>query len=233
MKKFDSSTKTFLALVGFMILIKFFDLIFDPNKIFPGRVAIFSWIEILIVLFFGGLGLICYKKIGLPKFWNEKFKTKKSVFSSIGLGLGFALVFVLYDFVARIGDISVGWPLSPVFYIWGAISAEATYRLFAIGCFSWLFGNFILKKRYKVQVYWVFAIIFSGIAVFSMLSAFSIPEVPLVKPSMCLFVLLGGLVFVSEMVAFKLMKVYGFLSNLIFRLSFYSVWHVAWPIIIY
>ena len=70
-KRLDSSTKIFLGLIGIMILIKLFDIIFNPNKIFPGRTAVFSWLEIGITLFFGGLGLLCYKKFGLPDFLKK------------------------------------------------------------------------------------------------------------------------------------------------------------------
>ncbi len=216
-----------------MIIIKLFDLIFNPNKVFPGRTAVFSFLEILIVLFFGGIGLLCYKKIGLPEFLNKKFKTKKAILISIGLGLGFALLFAIYDSIAKIGDMSVGLPISILFYIWGAIASESIFRLFAIGCFSWFFGNLILRKKYNKQVYWILAVIFSGIAVFSMLSAFSIPDVPLNRPNDSLFIVLGCLVFVSELAAFKLLKKYGFLSPLIFRLSFYLIWHMIWPVVFY
>jgi len=36
--------KTFLGLVLVMILIKLFDIFFNPNKIFPGRTDVFSWV---------------------------------------------------------------------------------------------------------------------------------------------------------------------------------------------
>ena len=232
-REISKSTQIFIGFVIVMILIKIVDIIFNPNKIFAGRIEMFPWQEILLVLILGGLGLWGYKQINLPKFLNEKFKTKKALWTSIGLGLGFAIIFVIYDSFVRIGNISVGLPISILFYIWGAIVSESIYRLFAIGFFGWIFGNLIFKRRYNKQIYWILAIIFSGIAAFSMLAAFSLPGVPLVKPSTFLFILLGGLVFISELVSFNLLKKYGFLSSLLFRLSFYSIWYIIWPVIFY
>jgi len=82
-------------------------------------------------------------------------------------------------------------------------------------------------------VFWIVATILSLVATFGMLSAFSNPEIPLNMPNPFLFALMGVLVLTSELGAFKLLKKYGFLSSLIFRLSFYSIWHIIWPFIFY
>ncbi len=227
------SKNIFLALVTVMILIKLFDLIFNPNKVFPGRVAVFSWVEILVVLILGIIGLLLYKKIKLPKFDNKKIRQSKTLLYSIGFGLVFSTILVIIDFFAKIGDISVGLPLAPLFYIWGAISSEVIFRLFGISLFIWLFGNIILKKKYKEKVYWIGAIVLSLLATTTMLSAFSNPSIIINKPSTFLLTLFGLVTFLTEMFAFKLLKKYGFLSNLIFRLSFYLVWHIIWPLAFY
>ncbi|MCP3682865.1 MAG: hypothetical protein GY861_09265 [bacterium] len=223
--------KVFFVLIGLMVLIKAIDMIFDPNKIFDGRTAVFSWIELAITLALGTAGIFFYNKLGFPVFLNKRFKTKKTIFTSIGLGLGFALLFVIYDSIARIGDISVGLPISILFYIWGAISSETIFRLFAIGLFTWI--GALIFKNHKNKVYWTVAGILSFFAAFSMLSAFLNPDIPLNMPNPFLFGLLGILVISSELAAFKLLKKYGFLSSLIFRISFYSIWHIVWPYIFY
>jgi len=232
-KEMKNSASVFLILIAVMILIKIFDLVFNPNKVFFGRTAVFSWIEILIIFALGILGLFFYNKVGLLKFLNKEIKKKKTILTSIGLGLGFSLVFVIYDLFVKIGNINVGLPTGIFFYIWGAISTETIFRIFAIGIFSWLIGNLILKKKYNKQVYWIIAIILSLVAAFSMTSAFSNPEIPLNPTPNILILVLGALVFASELTAFKLLKKYGFLSPLIFRLSFYSIWHIIWPVIFY
>ena len=140
-------------------------------------------------------------------------------------------MFVIYDSIVRIGDISVGLPISVLFYIWGAVSSETIFRLFSIGFFSWL--GALIFKNHKSKVYWTVASALSLFAALSMLSAFSNPDIPLNNPGHFLLALLGILVFLSEMASFNLLKRYGFLSSLIFRFSFYSIWHIIWPALAY
>lgn len=233
MTKSTNSNRNYLVLVGLigiMIIIKLFEIIFNPNNIFPGRTASFSIIEIIITLIFGIMGIFLYNKIELPPFWNEKIKRNNIFLLSIGYGVAFAILFTLYDSFAKIGDISVGLPIALLFYIWGAISSEVIFRLFGIGLLTWV-GYLFFKKR--EIVFWTSASILSFIAAAGMLSAFSNPDIPLTKPNNFLFIVLGALVFSSEMFAFKLLKKYGFISNLLFRLGFYSIWHILWPILFY
>jgi len=69
----------FFGLIGIMMLIKIFDIIFNPNKIFPGRIVVFSVIELLITLALGTAGQFFYNRIEVPELLNEKIKTRKII----------------------------------------------------------------------------------------------------------------------------------------------------------
>ena len=230
MKKEEFPSKIIFALITIMILIKIFDAIFNPNKTFSGRTAAFLWIEIITVTILGLLGSFLYKKIKLPELNRIN---KKAILTSALYGIGFGILFVTYDSIAKIGYMSVGFPLSIIFYIWGAITSEVIFRLFAISLFVFLISNFLFKKKYNKQVYWTGAVILSLITAISMLMAFTNPEIPLNKPTPILYATLGILVFASEIFSFKLLKKNGFLSPLTFRLSFYLIWHIIWPPLFY
>ena len=217
----------FGSLIGLMVLIKIFDLVFNPNKIFPGRIAVFPWLEILITLVLGIIGLFLYKKTRLPGF--EEIRKRKAIIISIGAGLGFSILLVIIDAFARIGDISVGWPLSIIFYIWGSISTEIIFRLFAISLIVWLFSNVIFRKKHNTQIYWIGSAILSLIVVASMVMGL----MQIANLSILTLLLIGIIVIISELASFKLLRKYGFLSNLVFRMSFYLIWHILWPVVFY
>lgn len=227
------STKVFLLIVLVLVGIKAYDLIFEPNKIFPGRTAIFSEIELLLIILGGFLGMYLGRKIRLPEVWNENIRNLKGVVRPILIGLIFGGLLIIFDYFARIGDINVGWPLSVPFYLWGAVSTEVILHYLPLTAVTWLIGSIILRERYNDIVYWTLGVLLSLFAVSSMLMAFSIPEIPLNNPGTIMLTVLGVITFVSELAAIKIIKEWGLVSAIIYRLSIYSLWHIIWPLIIY
>ena len=222
-----SSKIFFLSLMMIMLLIKLFDLIFNPNKIFPGRIASFPFIELVMVGILGVLGLLMYKRLGFPDFETV---LGRPILLTVSLGLLFSLFLALIDSFAVIGNLSVGYPLSILFYTWGAISTEIILKLFLITFLVWLISIVVFRRKYQEPVFWICAVLASFLVTFGMLGVISNLETP-VAPFF-LF-LIGLIVFSSEIVSFKLFKELGFLSSLIFRFSFYLIWHILWPLVFY
>jgi hypothetical protein len=219
--------RIFIGIIGLLLLVKLLDLAFPISAAGP-RQASYPWVELLLIAALGWLGIILAERINIPKMWNRKFLKCPISFFYAGIGIGAA--FMLYDSIAHIGDISVGLPASLLFYIWGAVSTEVIMHLFPVAFLTWLFGFFI---RQKDILFWVFASIVSVVSAASMLAAFGNPAIPLVKPGIALLGLLGIMVFAAEMVSFRLLKGYGLLASIIYRLSFYLVWHIIWPFVYY
>ncbi len=213
----------FYGLLGLMVLIKLSDILFGFPKEFAGRTAVFPWLELIIALAFGLVGIHYYAKTILPKFLKDKLTVGFSFF----LGVGFGGAFALYDYIFILGDMSVGWPTSIPFYLWGAILTEILFRLFAISLLFWL-GTLVFKY-YPKQVFWAAASVLSFAAVVMMLVVLT----NLQMTGTYALGALGLLIFLSEMASFYLLQKAGFLSSLLFRIGFYSVWHILWPIIFY
>lgn len=229
----SKTIKTVLSLSFVMILIKIFDILVSPNHFFEGRIAYFSWIELLLVLV---LGLIAGKlsvNTNIPNMWDDRIENRKRFLEPLFIGILIGIIFVVFDSFLKIGDISVGWPLSPIFYIWGAISQELLFHFFPMVVLIWFFVNKLFKGKYYNQIYWSAAAILSLTSAISMFLSFGNPMISLVAKYIFVPFLIGIIVFITEMILFGMMKKYGFISSLFARLGFYSIWHVIWPVIFY
>ena len=229
----DQQEKTISGMIAGMLLIKLFDMMISPNHIFPGRTAEFSWIELLIVAILGLLAVKLSGKTDIPDMWNETIRNKKGIIASFGLGSILGLCFVAFDFFFKIGDINVGWPLSILFYTWGGISQEIIMHYFPLVLLLWIFVTKIFRGKYYTIIYWIISLAISIISAIGMVGAFGNPNIPLDAKYTFVPAVIGFLVFVSELILFKMMKRYGFIASLCTRFGFYAVWHVIWPIVFY
>lgn len=228
----NQNFRILMSLVAIMAIIKIYDLILDPNRIYNGRNAVFPLNELIAVFVFGIVGLMMYHRLGLPGFIKGLNKGRVLLLS-FTTGLGFAIIFVIFDSFARIGDMSVGLPTGMFFYLWGAISTEVIMRLFAFSFLAYIIGVLFMKGKHEDRVFSVVASIISLISAIMMILAFFNPITGLNNPGNIMLGILGILVFVSELYAFSLFKKYGLVSTLIYRIGFYLVWHILWPIVAY
>ncbi|NPV50823.1 MAG: hypothetical protein HPY60_06455 [Candidatus Methanofastidiosum sp.] len=233
MKKISVRDKTFLILIGIMLVIKLFDIIFSPNHIYPGRIASFSWIEIALAFILGYIGIRISDKVGIPSMWDPKVSNKNRFLLPIVVGILIGVIFITFDYYAKIGNMSVGFPLSILFYLWGGIYSEAVLHLFPVTLLVFLFSSKLLKGRYNKEVYWIFSVLLGLTSAFGMVMAFSIPGVPIHASSVYVIYSIGFLIFITELTVLYILRKYGFLSAISTRLSFYLIWHIIWPLIFY
>jgi hypothetical protein len=233
MSKLSTSDKIFVGIILILISIKLFDIIVSPNHIYPGRVASFSWVEIGLVAIFGFMGLKLSEITGFPAMWDQEISNKQRFLYPVIVGLLFGLIFMLFDSQASIGDMSVGFPLSILFYLFGGIFSEIVLHIFPVTFLIWLISNVVLKKKIQNQVFWVAAIGISLFDAISMIMAFNNPNIPLQISSTFLMIVLAFLIFINELVTLYFFRIYGFLSPIVLRLSFYLMWHIIWPVLFY
>ena len=112
-----------LGLLAVMLLIKVFDILVAPEHSYSGRVAGFPWLELALTLGLGLVGAILAARTDILRIMpaNRPGATLARALIAGGI-LGAALAGL--DAWLRIGDINVGLPLAPIFYLWGAISQE-------------------------------------------------------------------------------------------------------------
>lgn len=222
---------SFLAvLIGLMLMIKAFDVFVSPNHIYPGRTAAFPWIEIALTGGAGLVGAVLAARSPAVKVWPEG---PHFALPALGLGLALGVALAAIDAWLRIGDINVGLPLAPLFYLWGGISQEVLTHFAPVALVIGLLSFATASQRAQAAAFWAVALAMSVIAALGMMSAFQNPDIPLSQSTSAAPMVIGAAVLVIELALFAMMWARGLAASLLMRLGFYAVWHIAWPALAY
>ena len=221
LKKNKESLSILKILAIGLIAIKILDLVLSPNHIFEGRIASFGWIDILLSIILGGVGIILWKKIGYPEEDVKKTEKTDYIFMPLLVGLSFGIMFVIFDNFAKMGDMNVGFPTSILFYTFGAVTTELITHVFPIAFIVYFARKIKLIENYPKEIFLVAAI------------ALSDPSIPINIDSQLHAGILMLMIFTTELFSISLFKKYGIVSPIVFRLGFYLIWHIIWPNIIY
>lgn len=223
MRTLPRSTKTYLALVLFLIAVKLLFLAFPANFPLRDQEGAFSWLTITIVSVLGFIGLMLSRRAGFPDFWEAAISHRQRFLIPALIGLLYGGVTILYDLRSP-EPVHLKLPWSIAFYAYGATLLEIVLRLFAVTFLVWLISNVILRGRWQTQVFWLAAVI---AALYEPL-----PSLTKIFNTGGMFAALGTLVstplFAGNLVAAYLFRKYGFLAALTMRLSFYLVWHLIY-----
>jgi hypothetical protein len=167
--------------------------------------------------------------MGLPGLWDASISTRKRLLLPALVGLGLGIVnLTLQAFTgsaqvmagaAHVSSINVAFPASLLFYSGGAIILEALYRLVLITLPLWLIANLILRKRGQTQVFWVLALLTSALEPAEQMS--------FLAGHLELMLVSGIAIYGMNVFEFHLLRRYGFLAPLVFRLALYLVWHIV------
>jgi len=227
------SLAIYLALMGYLVLVKVVLELGSVEVIVPAQTALFSWPMIGFLALAGGCAVWLAPRTGLPDLWDPSIPPRKWLLlpAAVGLGLGvLSLVFAAFSGSAQImaeaanvPSISVPFPESIVFYSGGAIVVEALYRLIPITLTLWLIANVIMRKRGQTTVFWILAVLTSAVEPAGLVGFLAgHPEVILV-----MVVATFGMNIFEAYLFWR----YGLLAPLAFRLAFYLVWHVVGGVI--
>lgn len=115
----------------------------------------------------------------------------------------------------------------------GGLFSEIVLHIFPVTVLIYVFSNKAMKNSYQKQVFWLAAATVSIFGAVSMYMAFHNPTIPLNQISNISMLILMLLIFVQEMVILYIFRLYGFISPIVMRLSFYMLWHVFWPLVFY
>lgn len=217
------STKTYLALVLFLVAVKLIFLAFPTNFPLADQEGAFSWQTIALVSALGFLGLMLSRRAGFPDFWEASISHRQRFLIPALVGLVYGLVTILYD-LRHPAPVHLELPSSIPFYAYGATFLEILLRLFAVTFLVWLISNVILRGKWQTQVFWLAAIVAAlyeplpGLTdIFNTRGMLAAVGVLLTTP-----------LFAGNLVAAYLYRKYGFLAALTMRLSFYLAWHMIY-----
>jgi hypothetical protein len=219
----------YLALMVYLVLVKVVVSLASVKVIVASQAELFSWPLIGFVALAGGISVWLGPRVGLPGLWDASISTRKRFLLPVLVGLGLGVVnLTLQAFTglvqvltaaANVSSINVAFPASLLFYSGGAIILEALYRLILITLPLWLIANVILRKRGHSQVFWVLALLTSALEPAEQMS--------FLAGHLGLMLVMGGVAYVMNVFEAHLLRRYGFLAPLVFRLAYYLVWHVV------
>lgn len=220
------------APVGIMLLVKLADLALSPEHVYPGRVAAFPWIELGLTLLAALLGAWLAARTDVVQLWPRAAAGRVFLLAlALGAGLGAGLAGL--DLALRIGDINVGLPLAPLFYLWGGISQETLSHFAPVAIIVGLVTLLTGSRTAQTVSFSIVAVAMALIAALGMASAFQNPDIPLNQTTPAAPILIGAAVFCVELALFAMFAARGFIAALVMRLGFYAVWHIAWPALAY
>lgn len=170
---------------------------------------------------------------GFAPLWVSERSGYRRFAAPVAGGLLFGGGMVAIDLFASIGDIHADVPISLLNYYVGGLFSEVMFRLIPIGFAVWLLANRVLGRQWQKHVFWVAAL-----------------TVGLYEPAVSWQIITdpaGPIQFGSQVAAFAFVVVAyglnvlaayffwtrGFLAALGLRWSFYAIWHIAWPSVMY
>jgi hypothetical protein len=219
----------YLVLMVYLILVKIVLSLASVKVIAASQEELFRWPLIGVLVLAGGISVWLGPRMGLPGLWDASISTRKRLLlpAVVGLGLG-AVNLALQAFTgyvhvlaaaAHVSSINVAFPASLLFYSAGAIILEAIYRLILITLPLWLIANVILRKRGQTQVFWVLALLTSALE--------PAAQMTFLAGHLELMLVAGVALYGMNVFEADLLRRYGFLAPLVFRVALYVVWHIV------
>lgn len=226
MKKLSTSTKIYLWLVAFLVVVKVVFLLFPAA--FPGadQVSAFYWTTIFVVASMGFVGLALSRRAGFPDIWDARVPNRQRFLIPALVGLVYGVETVLRD-LANPSPVHLKLPHSVPFYAYGAVLLEVMLRLFAVTFLTWLISNVMLRGRWQTPAFWVAAV---AAALYEPLPYIreELSAAPAIADPSVIIKWATEPLFIANVVSAYLYRKYGFLAPLVMRLSFYLVWHIVY-----
>ena len=214
-----------LTLAGIKLLFQFY-----PGD-FPGRdqAAAFTWTLVASIVLIGLAGLFADRAARLPDPFADIDRERSGALWAAGTGVLYGLVtiaiYVWHPVASPLGNGS-GWdhmalPWSLAFYTFGAIFLEFLLRLGALCTLFWLIHVVVLRRRFRLFVFWTLAAIVALYEIWPYMA----PVAQAQDWSATALLLLQPL-YLSNVLEAGLLLRYGWFAPIVFRLAFYLVWHI-------
>ncbi len=201
----------------------------DHPTDFPleAQASAFEWRLLLTLASCGLFGLLLAPYARFPDMWDRAVPHRKRLLVPVVWGVLYGLVTVVRDLPNPSGD-HLYYPASLPFYAFGAVFLEILLRLFGLTLITWLIGEVLLMGRLRNAAFWVANVVTSLYEplphVWEDLQRVEQPvQVPVTLVNWAFQPL-----FLSNLLTGYLYRRFGFLTAVLFRLSFYAVWHIGY-----
>jgi hypothetical protein len=222
-----ASFVTFGLLVATLVAGKLYFV--DHPTAFPleAQAGAFDWRMLVTIVSCGLFGLMLAPYARFPDMWDRAVKHRHRLVVPVVWGIVYGLVTVVRDMPNPTGD-HLYYPASVPFYAYGAVFTEILLRLFGVTLITWLIGEVLLMGHLRNAAFWVANVVTSLYEplphVWEDLQQVEYPvQVPATLVNWAFHPL-----FLSNLLTGYFYRRFGFLTAVLFRVSFYAVWHVGY-----
>ena len=222
-----ASLVTYALLAATMVWAKLYFI--DHPTSFPleSQATAFEWRILLAVASCGLFGLMLAPYARFPDMWDRAVKHRNRLLVPVVWGIVYGLVTVARD-LPNPSEIHLHYPASIPFYAYGAVFLEILLRLFGVTLLTWLIGEVLLMGYLRSVAFWVANVVTSLYEPLPHLWAdLQQVEQPVQVPATVVNWAFHPL-FLSNLLTGYLYRRFGFLTAVLFRMSFYAVWHVGY-----
>lgn len=222
-----ASFVTYGLMVATLIGAKLYFLDHPTDFPLEAQASAFEWRLLLTLASCGLFGLVIAPHARFPDMWDRTVQHRKRLLVPLVWGILYALVTIIRDLPSPTGD-HLYYPASLPFYAFGAVFLEVMLRLFGITLITWLIGEVLLMGHLRNAAFWIANVVTSLYEplphVWEDLQRVEQPvQVPVTVVNWAFHPL-----FLSNLLTGYLYRRFGFLTAVLFRLSFYAVWHVGY-----
>ena len=222
-----ASFVTYGLMVATLIAAKLYFVDHPADFPLQAQAAAFEWRLLLTLVSCGLFGLMIAPYARFPDMWDREVQHRKRLFVPIVWGVLYGLVTIVRDLPSPTGD-HLYYPASVPFYAFGAVFLEILLRLFGMTVVTWLIGEVFLMGHLRNAAFWIANVVTAVYEplpqVWEDLQRVDQPvQLPVTVVNWAFHPL-----FLSNLLTGYLYRRFGFLSAVLFRLSFYAMWHVAY-----
>jgi hypothetical protein len=184
-----------------------------------------QWRMLATIASCGLFGLLLAPYARFPDMWEPSVKHRHRLLVPIVWGIVYGLVTVARDLPSPRGD-HFFYPASVPFYAYGAVFLEILLRLFGLTLLTWLIGEIFLMGRLRNFAFWVANVVTS---LYEPLPHIAEDVMRVERPELMPATIVNWAfhpLFLANLLTGYMYRRLGFLTAVLFRMSFYAVWHV-------
>jgi hypothetical protein len=191
------------------------------------QASAFEWRALLTLASCGLFGLAIAPYARFPDMWDRAVKYRNRLLVPLIWGALYGLVTIVRDLPNPSAD-HLYYPASLPFYAFGAMFTEILLRLFGVTLITWLIGEIFLMGHLRSVAFWIANVVTSLYEPLPQLwEDLQRVEQPVQLPVTLVNWAFQPL-FLSNLLTGYLYRRFGFLTAVLFRLSFYAIWHVGY-----
>lgn len=222
--KLSASDTTFLGLLLLMMTGKVLWITLKVDH-FSVQQSLNSWSMYILVSVLGFAALKLAARTGFPDIWDKGISNKQRLLIPLLTGFGFGIIMMIIAYALQLDVPMVKFPYSIPVYFSGGILSEILFHLIPIVILLWFVSDLVLKKRWQNEVFWILAIFLSLLEPVSQTTG--LHQMGIIS-NMLFTAILFIFIFTANLLPLYFFRMYGFLSAVVWRLSFYMIWHIIW-----